>query len=355
MSREAHPIWRKINNAVVVIVITFLIWFAADQNVLLEQDITIPIRLTSGHPDRYAGFSEPPYQKQVTVRLRGRRRRLREFKSLVENQKVFYVNVGSSKPTSASVQSLSTLDDIVMKMEAYRKSKLSVVAVQPKVLGARIDRIVRVEGVPVKMDGGDLKVSADRSPKTVSVSLPEFVHSHFGGNLIATAVAEQIILASEDEEGSFQVSVPLSLADLDGFDPMIQPRFQPPEVNITGRIEAMTTTANKGPIQIKWYVPDDVQKDYVIVKEQGSLRVNIDVTGPKDRVDLLDPSDIKGIVEVFAADRPDTAPVAEITRSIEFILPPDFPDCSLSPNSQMFEVRFRIEPRSGNMSSARPS
>ncbi|MFQ5412396.1 MAG: hypothetical protein ACE5EC_08850, partial [Phycisphaerae bacterium] len=354
MSREAHPVWRKINNAVVVVVITFLIWFAADQNVLEVQDFTLPIRLTSDDPDRYTGFAEPPYRKRVTVKMKGRRRRLREFAELVEDRKRFEVNLGSSKPISPDPQPLATLDDIVTKMKDYHKSKLSVIAAHPDVVTARIDRIVRVDDVPVRIDVGDLKVSAEWSPKNVSLSLPEFVKRHFGDDLVATAPAEQSIRAAQDETGHFQVSVPLTLAPPADFDPMIQPRFDPPEVTITGRIETLTTTVSKGPIQVKWYVPDDVQKDYVIVKEQGSLRVTIDVTGPKDRVDQLDPSDIKGIVEVFAADLPSATPVAEITRPIEIILPPDFSDCSLSPDSQVYEVRFRIESRAGNLRSDRP-
>ena len=349
MQSKQPGIWRRFRAAFVVVVITLLIWFAADQNVTIGQSFDIPIRLSVTDKDRYAGFAESPFQRVLTVTMRGRRRRLQEFGDLINSRPVFVLNVNSSKPIGSEPQSLSVVDDILLEMPEILESRLSIESVDPATLRVRIDDYVSVEDVRVDPDFGDLQVSADYAPKRISVRAPRFVAALLGTGPVATATVEQHVRNGAGADGRFKVTVPLTFRVLKDLDPNLRIYFPPPgDVTITGRIEALTETLSKGPVQITWSIPDAVQKDYVVIAQQASFRVNIDVTGPKDQVAQLDPADILGVVEVFAGDVDDPGPGKEITRDAKFFLTnsPAFPDCSLVSESQ--PIRFRLEARPGS-------
>jgi|GEM_PF-1737741 len=346
MPYETRVIWNKIKTATVVVVITFLIWFAADQNVMEPESFGIPIRLASADPDRYAGLAEAPYQVTLRVTLRGRRRHLQDFAEQLKSQSVFVANIDESKPTSKTPQPISVIDDVLSTIKLIQESHLAIASVEPMTLSARIDKYEHLQGVHVKPDYGDLKVSAELSPQTVSVRLPRFAADLLGSAPVAAAAAEQRIRAAQVADGRFEIKAPLTFPTLKDLDPNLPIEFLPAgEVTIKGRIEALTETQRKGPIQITWSIPDDVQAKYVVVATDANFRVNIDVTGPKNRLDQLEPGDILGLVEVFAGDMDDPGPGKEITREVRFILaaPAKFPDCKLS--SEAHEVRFRLEPR----------
>lgn len=346
MPRKTRAIWNKIKSTSVVVLITFLIWFAADQNVMEPESFGIPIRLISADPDRYAGLAEAPYQVTLRVTLRGRRRHLQDFSEQLKSESVFVANIDESKPTSKTPQSISVIDDVLSTIKPIQESRLAIASVEPMTLLARIDEYEHVTDVHVKPDYGDLRVSAEVSPQTVSVRLPRFVADLLGSAPVATAVAEQRIRAAQAADGSFDIKAPLTFPILKDLDPNLPIEFLPSaEVHIKGRIEALTETQRKGPIQITWSIPDGVQTKYVVVANEAKFRVNIDVTGPKNRLDQLESSDILGLVEVLAGDMDDPGPGKEITREVRFILvnPAKFPDCTLS--SETHEVRFRLELR----------
>jgi len=346
MPHKTRVIWNKIKTAGVVVVITFLIWFAADQNVMEPETFGIPVRLASNSPDRYAGLAGAPYQTTLRVTLRGRRRHLQDFAELLKSRPVFVANIDESKPTSDRPQSISAIDDVLATIKPIQESRLAIASVEPMTLLARIDEYQRVTDIHVKPDYGDLRVGAEVSPQTVSARLPRFVADQLGSAPVATVAAEQRIRAAQAADGNFEIKAPLTFPILKDLDPNISVEFLPSgEVNIKGRIQALTETQRKGPIQVTWSIPDDVQARYVVVAKEANFRVNIDVTGPKNRLDRIEPGDILGLVEVFAGDMNDPGPGKEITREVRFFLvdPAQFPDCTLSSESR--EVRFRLEPR----------
>ncbi len=346
MPHKTRVIWNKIKTICVVVVITFLIWFAADQNVMEPESFTISVRLASTDPDRYVSLAEAPYQVTLRVTVRGRRRHRQDFAELLKSQSVFVANIDESKPTSKTPQSISVIDDVLSTIRPIQESRLAIASVEPMTLSALIDEYVHVTDVHVKPDYGDLRVSAELSPQQVSVRLPRFSADLLGSAPVATAAAEQRIRAGQAADGTFEIKAPLAFPILKDLDPNLPIEFLPSsDANIKGRIEALTETQRKGPIQITWSIPDDVQTKYVVVANEAKFRVNIDVTGPKDRLDQLESSDILGLVEIFAGDMDDPGPGKEITREVRFILvePAKFPDCALSP--EIHEVRFRLELR----------
>ncbi|MFQ5430250.1 MAG: hypothetical protein ACE5E1_08075 [Phycisphaerae bacterium] len=349
MQKEVESVvWKKIKSAAAVVSITLLIWYAADQNVSEQELFSITVRVKSADPNRYAGLAEYPYKQALAVTLHGTRSRLREFNELARSRDVFVVEVDRSRPSGPATQALSTVDDIVRRIPEIRELRLSVRSVRPETLEARIDDYITLDHVRIQPDYGDLQVEAKRSRDTVSVRLPAFIARQLGDDPVATAPAEQAIrtAVADTRSDRFRVTVPLTLAVPSDFDPDIHIDFLPTaEVTITGRIEARKETRAIGPIQITWSIPDEIQRDYVMVAQQERFRVNIDVTGPRDRIEQLDPANILGLIEVYARDRDDPGPGKAIIRRVRFVLPPDFADCALAPQAQPYEIRFKLEPR----------
>ena len=171
MPHKTRVIWNKIKTICVVVVITFLIWFAADQNVMEPESFTISVRLASTDPDRYVSLAEAPYQVTLRVTVRGRRRHRQDFAELLKSQSVFVANIDESKPTSKTPQSISVIDDVLSTIRPIQESRLAIASVEPMTLSALIDEYVHVTDVHVKPDYGDLRVSAELSPQHVSVLL----------------------------------------------------------------------------------------------------------------------------------------------------------------------------------------
>lgn len=356
MTRNNSDWWTRLKTALAVIGITLLIWLAADQNVSIEEEFEMTVRLAADSRDRYAGFAEPPYARVFKVKLNGRRNRLRDFRRLTDSGTVFTAVIDRTMPSASSPRSFSVLEDLLPGVAELRESRLAIRSVDPSNVEAIVDGYTTIRDIRVKPDYGGLKISPEFLRNSVNAHVPNFVAKLLGNAPIALAVPKQDIRSIARPDGAFEVPGVLAFDILDRLDPNLRIEFQPSnEVMITGRIEALTATESKGPIQINWAVPDEIQRDYVIVAEQSGFRVYIDVTGPRERVSQLDPRRVRAFVDVFAGDIDNPGPNKEIVREVRFVLPPDFPDCSIAPDAPVQTIRFRLEPRPRGAAQAGPS
>ncbi len=328
-------------SAIIVAFITILIWFAADQNVKERADFSIPVRVVSGDPDRYVAIAEPPYQRTISVVMNARRKHLKEFDDLVNSKTLFEATLHRTEEASSEPRPIPVSEILGQIKELSEYGLEYVESVDPPALSVIIDDYVTVTDVRVEPQYGDLRVTANPTPPTVSVRLPAFVADQLRVDPVAVADAEQRIRAASKPDGSFQVKVPLSFRVLKGAPPDLRISILPAaEVTITGQIESLAATKRKGPIQITWSIPDRVQRDFRIVVDPASnFRPDIDVTGPKDLIDQLDPRDIRAFVDVLAADA--EKPGTKIRRAAQFILPPGF---TLAAGSQPYELVFELQP-----------
>ncbi|MBX3394756.1 MAG: hypothetical protein KF841_05270 [Phycisphaerae bacterium] len=346
MTRNNSDWWSRTRTALAVIGITLLIWLAADQNVAIEEEFEMTVRLAADSRDRYAGFAEPPYARVLKVKLNGRRNRLRDFRRLTDAGTVFTAVIDRTMPSSTSPRSFSVVEDVLPGISELRESRLAIRSVEPSTVEAIVDGYTTIRDIRVKPDYGGLKISPEFLRNSVNAQVPNFVAKMLGNSPIAIAVPRQDIRSIARPDGAFEVPGVLSFDILEKLDPSLKIEFQPSnEVMITGRIEALTATESKGPIQINWAVPDELQRDYVIVAEQSGFRVYLDVTGPRERVSQLDPRRIRAFVDVLAGDIDNPGPNKEIVREVRFVLPPDFSDCSVAPDAPVQTIRFRLEPR----------
>ncbi|MEK6643820.1 MAG: hypothetical protein AABZ08_07915 [Planctomycetota bacterium] len=333
--------WEKLKSATAVTLITVLIWITADQNVSEEQAYTIPLRVVSAVPSRYVAFTEPPYQLTLTFTAVGRRRHLKDLTDVLATKSIFDATIDESKESSANEQSISSRE-LLAAIKEVTQAPVRIRNIDPPSATIRIDEYNTVPDIRVACDVGDLKISGDPVPAKVSARLPRFAAKRLAADPVARADAEQRIRTAAKPDGSFQIKIPVTFEALKDLDPDMKVDILPaPEVTLTGRIEALTATRRKGPILINWSIPQQVQDEFRIIIETGTnLRPDIDVTGPKDLIDQLDPRDIRAFVDVLAADT--ETPSAQIRRPVQFVLPPSF---ALATGNPPYEIAFTLEPR----------
>ncbi len=331
--------WKKLKSAAVVITLTVFIWLVADQGVREEKSFPISIRLTSETPERYASFAEPPFQMAVHVLFEGRRRQLRAFEDMLKSKAFLEAYVTETQLPGSEPRPVSTERDVLYQVKEVRRAGLVVKSVSPETALVMIDTYQSVPNVIVEPNYGDLRVVAEISPQRLSVRLPRFAAKQLEAHPVFRPDVEQRIREVCRSDNTFEISVPVTLG-YNGLDPEKPPQISPAnEVMISGRIESLSETRSKGPIQITWSIPDEVQSRYIIEPRSGqSFRCEILVNGPRGQVEQLPLDKIRGFVDIMAADEPNK----EIIRSVQFVLPNGF---SLAPDAPQHEVVFTLIPR----------
>lgn len=332
--------WQHAKAGAAIVVTTVFIWLVADQYVREEQPFQIRARLLSGSPDRYVAVAEPPFEVTLDLMLSGRRKHLKEFADVVASRDVFEAIINPTGVSRPEPQFLAVENDVLPSVKELRKSRLLVKSVSPSSLSVIIDEYEVVRAVAIEPDYGDLKVTATMAPDHVSVRLPTFAAARLRADPFFRPDLRQAVKeTSKAGSDSFELRVPVTFSFKD-LAPTTLLEINPSrEVTITGRVESQVETVRKGPIQITWSLPDEVQQKYVVVLKAGqSLRRDIDVTGPKGQVEQLQPQKIRGFVDVLVADEPGR----EIVRAVQYVLPEGF---SLAANSRPHEVAFLLELR----------
>ncbi len=348
MASESEPIGRSIRTGIVVVVITLLIWIAADQWVTTEQEFGITIQPVSTSRDRFVALAEPPYQRTIQIELRGRRSRIDAFRSRFEatGGEIIKIPIDSIWPESTTPYDLATKNDLLRLVPELRATGV-VVSAEPENISIRIDRFSEVTDIPVRFDYGELRVRDNPTARKVTARLPEFVIKDERFQAERHAVVNAVPLIADRTPGKqFEYEGEVTLEQVVDL-PADAVVLTPSTIRVKGQIETLESVVNMGPITIKWSVPDSVQRDFVVIAEKSNdfVGVHLDVRGPKDRVAQLDPSKIRAFVEILAADRTSAGPGRKITRDVVFMLPPGFSDCSLSNTSGPTQVEFHLEPR----------
>lgn len=333
--------WDNIKSFTAIAVITVLIWFAADRNVSEEQAFQVAVRVVSEDPEHYAALAAPPYQTTLTVSVVGRRRLLQETAEILNNTPVFDAVLGRAEQPGPQPRAIASRD-LLVRIKPLDDLAWNIKNVDPATVDIVVDEYETIPNVKVEPLYGDLKVTADPSPAEVSVRLPRFRAARLRQRPVVTADAESRIRAAVKPDGSFQIKAPLACEALKDLPSDARIKILPAEeVLITGRIESVTATRRKGPIQITWSIPQQVQTDYIVVVDpETNFRPDVDVTGPKDAIDHLDPRDIRAFVEVLTADA--EKPRAKIRRAAQFVFPKGF---ELAAGAQPHEIAFELVPR----------
>lgn len=340
-----HQISRYVRSGTVIVVITLLIWFAADQGVMTEEPIGVSVVFTSQNPDVYVGLTQPPAQREYKITIKGRRRRITELKSLLAVQSPLEIRSDETRGPRSEPYQLSVRDDLLRNVQVIRQTG-SITKCTPSEESLRIDSYVDIKDIPVRVDFGDLRVSRTLSHNTITARVPSFVAADksFADNVEAVINASDYV--NEQTPGfafEFEGKPTLSgLSKLFVAGSAIQ--ITPGTVTVTGRIETLQAVESKGPITIRWSIPDQVQQNYRVVAEDAEFIIFVDVSGPRERVAAMEANQIRAFVDIFARDLNDPGPGKTITRDVRYYLPIDAVGCRITEETAKRQVRFRLEP-----------
>jgi len=315
---------------------------------MTDEPVSVPVIFTSQNPEIYVGLAQPPAQREYKVTIRGRRRRITELKAQLAARDTLEIRMDEARTPRNEAYQLSVREDLLRNVRDLRIAG-SILKAVPEEESLRIDSYVEIDDIPVRVEFGDLKVSRTLSDKTVSARVPSFVAANetFRSQLEAVINASDFVPVSESTPGSsfeFQGKPTLSgLSKLFVAGNAIQ--ITPPSITVSGKIETLQVSDSKGPITIRWSIPDQVQKDFRVVAEDSEFIIYVDVTGPRERLDALEASQIRAFVDIFVRDT--NEPGATITREVRYFLPIDFAGCRVSEETAKRQVRFHLEKIAG--------
>jgi hypothetical protein len=204
-----------------------------------------------------------------------------------------------------------------------------------------IDDYENVPDVAVQPDCGDLQVlNPACQPSKVAVRIPGFARQTLLGEPVIRPHAEGAIREATRTRPEFQVPLVLSLAA----NPALGVEISPSKVVFSGYVEALNATKEKGPVQITFSIPDEVQERFVVVASPDTIfRRTIEVTGRKDLLEQLEPREILALVDVLAADMDE--PGKQISRPVRYVLPCGF---TLAPGFPTHTITFQLVRRTAS-------
>lgn len=337
--------WERVKHLATVATFTLLIWFAADQNVEDDRTVDVTIRAVSADPARYVNLDAPGGLVTLRLTVEGLRRHLEAFDDVLARHPVLDAQIDDSKPVGQP-QVLSARE-LLRAVREVEESSLRIADVTPSDVRVWIDDYVVIQDVAVLPEFGDLQVSNPVcSPSRVTVKLPRFA----AGTLLASRTlkpsAGGLLRNQVDPSGadrSFSGPLPLS------YEPEFQVpvEINPPAVQLSCVVESPTDRRRIGPVVVLFLVPNEVQRSVIIQSSPGSkFNLDIEVTGPRSQVQQLDLRQVRAYVEIRAQDLETID--QEITRTVEFVLPPGIkPVSRSSPPTVSFTLKRIEEPPDG--------
>lgn len=333
--------WDRIRELITVLVITWLIWWSADRRVTDREAFSLRVAVRSADQRIYATI-ESPRPTDLLVTVEGTRGRLEAFRQLLQRSPgLLFEHLLPADQSAIGRRNLPGAT-VVAESRGFRETGLTIIDVRPPEITVLLDRIEDVS-MRVEPDFGSVGVeNVVCQPATVEVRrLPgQLAQTRFADRTLRPA-AEQAVkqwLAANPDRADFEIELALLIADA--------PRdveFAPSDrVRVVGRFVNLFTTARKGPVQVVFAIPPDVQRQYIVKPTDASnLRPDLDVRGPTAAVNQLQPQQILVFVDVLASDAGGS--VRTIRRTPRVVLPPGL-ELAREPREIEFELTERPAP-----------
>ncbi len=312
--------WQNSKNAAAVAVITLLIWWSADRGVTDADHFAVRLAVRAADPGVLAAL-ESPNPAEVTATLSGTRGRLEALRSRLRREPALAFEYVLSVDASAPGRRPLSTRTMLAGSAAFGELGLDVVDVQPPEAVVTLDRFVS-ERLRIEPDFGAIGVeNVACQPATVELRrVPARLLASRYGDRVLRPSAEPALrqwLTAHPEETTFEIDVTLSVPDA----PHVIEFVPSPHVKVVGRFVSPLATVRRGPVQVVFAIPPDVQRQYEVrPAEKSNLRPDVWIRGPKAQVEQIAPQEISLYVEVRASDVAGTTKVVQ--RAPRVILPP---------------------------------
>lgn len=283
--------WRVARRLLVVIPLTAIIWYVADQATQITV-AGIPVRMQiKADPLTVAQIVEPA-TPVFTVSLRGTTRAVDRLRALSTSGPI---DVAWSAPAVADRYVLQT-DEVVG--DALRTQGVSVYNAGPPSFIVQVDALATAE-MRVRVNPGALRIAEERvDPDTVRVTLraEDLAQLPESRRIIEARVEERLRDTPPDTVLSL-ARVPLERT----VERLKVVRTEPPEVTVSLRVVGQRTRKLISGVPVQLSAAPQVWKRYdVVIGEQSEFLIDVEVEGDRAALDTLRPQDLRAWVPVTA-------------------------------------------------------
>ncbi len=324
----------KLRTALIVVLLTGLIWFFADQAATDSKTISIQLSVHSPGTDYIIVGNDPdPLRFEVTFRApRGVIRQIDDELRVRPLAPTFVLD----RPDRNQPYAKLTFESIKVfqQLDAVRQRGLSITSVHPASFSVEIDSMVR-RTMRIKPEFGEMVVEYEEpKPPAVDVILPSRMADELPGDTLAVDVARYVDAGKPDQLQ--HPSVELRWPQPGPQAKFV--RFEPSSFDIRFRLKDTTAQRTFQSVPVSFSATYEVLSRYTPVPvDPAEFRPDIVVAGPKQLIDNLRKEDIKLVVDVYASDEANIG--QPITRQIKMQSLP----ASVQILTQLRDVRFTLQ------------
>jgi diadenylate cyclase len=340
--RTISDVWRVARRLLVVVPLTLVIWFLADQASLIRaegaQGVDVELNIT--HHSTLHADVERPQPPVFTLNVLGPTRQIDALKAATSERplRVEWDLPAAYKRPGPQQLGKEQLRAALADLPELRKRGVFVEDVAPGTFEFVVHQVAPVE-VPVRADAGALRVAVDRvEPERVTVWLRRGDLERLDEEqLFIEANLEELLVGAPRNQALEFADVPLE-RHVGDFELL---RVEPSAVNLEVRVVAETVRRRLEGIRVHLAVSPQVWQRFEIeFADANEWLLELDVEGDETIVDALRPQDVYALVPL-ASDQ--AVPGAEF-RSMEVVI--RLPDgvTLVGPSRQ---VQFRLVAREG--------
>lgn len=302
--------WRQCHDLFWVVLATVLIWVYADMEFTDTQKVSATLRLSTGQPPSRTMVLLSPPEHKIRMELSGNRTALERFRTrLATGGAVLTVNV--TQDYEAGDRAVPT-KELLQKAADLQAQGITIKNVTPQVLPLKMDRLVRLSDVPVRLDYTGAVLEQPTPTATVDVlvrssqadRLRQMLDARPGQPVLTTQRVDLKALEPGKEE-TLWADV---LRAVDGIT--VQP--EPASAAFTVQVKR-TTSIKRLPVTVKILTPPQwaeagnpsapaMWEEFALKRQDASdWRIELSVRGPTAQ---LKEENIEAFIELTDNDRP---------------------------------------------------
>lgn len=287
-------LWRFVRQGLIIVPITVVIWFMADQASLIRAD-GIPILITVKHDSGIQAEIVQPQPAMFTANVRGSTRAIENLKSQTANHPLA-VDWKLPATIEAAPDLKFDAEQIVSNSDAIRSLGLAVEQVAPPQISLSVDELVTID-MPIRAESAAIRTADARfTPAEVHVSLrrrdlirltpdQRYVTVRLDGRLGGIAEEETRTLSGLTIE-SRVAGMSVVRIDPPTVDASIRVAGQRIERKLTGIVVQLAGS------------PQILQRYDVALPDPKEWRIDVTVRGDRVAVEALQGDDVRALATI---------------------------------------------------------
>ena len=332
-------IWRFLRRVLVVLPLTLVIWFLADQASLIRTE-GIAVELSMTHDNTLHVDVDPPPPTLFTLELSGSTREIEAMKALVAEGPLklkWPLPVAYGKPGRHRLEK-EELRTVLEGLPVFKSRGLFVDDVSPESFEFKVDQVVPLT-IPIRVSAGPLRLAVERIE-------PERAQVWLRRKDLETLSQDELFIEARMED---QLSGAPRNRVLDFSGVMLESRIntiellrvEPTAIAVRLRIVAERIQRRLEGVRVRLAASPHIWQRYNLeIEDPGEWLLELEVEGDEAAVNALRVQDVHAVVRLTA----DLAVPSEQFRSMEVAieLPEGVTLVRASP-----QVRFRLVQREG--------